>query len=147
VETPDAAPAAGDASVVTLAPAPPIVGACKPGDVTDCTTKCEKLKNQSSCVNLGIMFANGDGVTRDTGKATTLFQAACNASSGAGCERFGLALHSGSGIVQDLPRAGDTFKKGCDLKNADSCNQLALMNIRGELGPKDTVKAVAGFQK
>jgi TPR repeat protein len=40
-----------------------------------------------------------------------------------------------------------TFQKGCDLRNAVSCNQLALMNVRGEGVPKDTVKAVSLFQK
>lgn len=149
VEVPDAA-AAGDAAVVASATptaSPPIVGACKPGDVADCTAKCEKQKNQSSCVNLGLMFASGTGVAKDNNKAATLFQGACNGNVGAGCERFGVALHNGLGIQTDLPRAADTFKKGCDLKNASACNQLALMNVRGEGGPKDTVKAVAGFQK
>jgi Sel1 repeat len=144
----DAAPAADAAVVASAAPAsPPIIGACKAGDLADCTSKCEKLKSQTSCVNLGIMFADGNGVARDTGKASTLFQGACNAGVGAGCERFGTALHNGSGIVADQPRAADTFKKGCDLRNAVACNQLALMNVRGEGGAKDTVKAVSLFSK
>ena len=149
VEVPDAAPAE-DASVVAAATptaSPPIIGACKTGDLADCTTKCEKQKNQSSCVNLGLMFAGGTGVAKDNNKAATLFQGACTGNVGAGCERFGVALHNGLGIQADLPRAADTFKKGCDLKSASACNQLALMNVRGEGGPKDTVKAVAGFQK
>lgn len=148
VEVADAAPAA-DAAVAAATPtaSPPIVGACKAGDLADCQNKCEKLKNQSSCVNLGLMFASGQGVAQDNNKAATLFQGACNGSIGSGCERFGVALHNGLGIQADLPRAADTFKKGCDLKSASACNQLALMNVRGEGGPKDTVKAVAGFQK
>lgn len=145
VETPDAA--AASASVATIATTAPIIGACKPGDLADCQNKCEKLKNQSSCVNLGLMFQDGTGVPRDTGKATTLFQGACNAGVGAGCERFGSALLNGSGIVADAPRAADTFKKGCDLRNASSCNRLALMNVRKEGGQTDTVKAVALFEK
>ena len=148
VEVPDAAPAADAAVVATPVPTSgPIIGACKAGDLADCTNKCEKLKNQSSCVNLGIMFGTGEGVGRDTGRAATLFQGACNAGVAAGCARFGEALHNGLGIQADQPRALETFKKGCDLKNATACNQLALMNVRGEGGPKDTVKAVSLFQK
>jgi TPR repeat protein len=147
VETPDAAVADAAVAAATPTASPPIIGACKPGDLADCQSKCEKLKNQSSCVNLGIMFATAQGVAQDNNKAATLFQGACNGNIGAGCERFGVALHNGLGIQQDLPRAADTFKKGCDLKSASACNQLALMNVRGEGGPKDTVKAVAGFQK
>lgn len=147
VETPDAAPLDAAVAATPVPASPPIVGACKAGDLADCTNKCEKLKNQSSCVNLGIMFANGEGVARDTGKASTLFQGACTAGIGSGCERFGSALRNGSGIQSDLPRAAETFKKGCDLKNAVACNQLALMNVRGEGIPKDTVKAVTLFQK
>jgi TPR repeat protein len=148
VEVPDAAPVA-DAAVAAATPtaSPPIVGACKPGDLADCTTKCQTQKNQSSCVNLGLMFASGQGVAQDNNKAATLFQGACAGNVGSGCERFGVALHNGLGIQADLPRAADTFKKGCDLRSASACNQLALMNVRGEGGPKDTVKAVAGFQK
>ena len=147
VEAPDAAVDPDAGVVATTVPSPPIVGACKPGDLADCTAKCQVQKNQSSCVNLGIMFLNGDGVARDTGKAATLFQGACNAGVGAGCDRFGLALHSGVGIVSDLPRAATTFSKGCDLRNADACNQIALMNVRGDGIPKDTVKAVTLFSK
>ena len=148
VEVPDAAPAADAAVALTPTASPPIIGACKAGDLADCTNKCQVLKNQSSCVNLGIMFQNGDsGAVRDTGKDTTLFQGACNAGIGAGCERFGIALKNGSGIVADTPRALDTLKKGCDLRNAASCNEFALMNVRGEGGPKDTVKAVTFFNK
>ncbi len=146
VEVADAAPAAS-VSVATPGTSAPIIGACKPGDLADCTNKCTNLKNQSSCVNLGIMFQDGTGVARDTGKASTLFQGACNAGVGAGCERFGSALLAGSGIVADAPRAADTFKKGCDLRNAVACNRLALMNIRKEGGQSDTVKAVGLFQK
>lgn len=147
VDVPDAAPAA-DAGALAVVPASaPIVGACKPNDVADCTNKCQTLKSQPSCVNLGIMFANGTGVPRDTGKAATLFQGACNAGVAAGCDHFGLALLTGQGIQTDQPRAADTFKKGCDLKNAEACNRLALMAERAQGGPKDPVKAVSFFQK
>jgi TPR repeat protein len=144
-ETPDASDT--DAGAAQVAASQPIVGACKPNDVADCTNKCEKLKNQSSCVNLGIMFANGTGVARDDGHAATLFQGACNAGIGAGCDHFGLALQFGRGIQQDLPRAIETLKKGCDLRNAEACNRRALMAERAQGGPKDSVTAVTFYQK
>lgn len=137
----------GDAGVATLEAGTPIIGACKVNDVADCTNKCQKLNNQSSCVNLGIMFANGTGVPQDTGKAATLFQGACNAGIAAGCDHVGLALQFGRGIQTDLPRAMTTFQKGCDLKNAEACNRLALMAERGQGAPKDAVKAVTFYQK
>lgn len=145
VETPDAA--VPDAAVAAQPASPPIVGACKAGDVADCTNKCEKQKNQSSCVNLGIMVLGGEGVPRDAAKAATLFQGACNGGVGVGCDRFGIALQGGTGIQQDLPRAADIFRKGCDLKNAEACNRVALMNSRGQGIPKDNAKAVALLQK
>ena len=146
----DAAPAADDAADAGIATAPssgPIIGACKPNDLADCKNKCEVLKNQSSCVNLGLMFANGTGVPADQGRAATLFQGACNASVGAGCDHFGLALQFGRGIQSDQARAIDTFKKGCDLHNAEACNRRALMAERGQGGPKDSVTAVSFYQK
>ena len=146
VETPDAA-AADAGAAPALASSQPIVGACKPNDLADCTNKCEKLKNQSSCVNLGIMFANGVGVAKDTGRAATLFQGACGAGIGAGCDHFGLALQFGQGIQQDVPRAIETLKKGCDLKNAEACNRRALMADRAQGSPKDPVTAVSFYQK
>src|SRR5260221_397231 len=112
-QTPDASDDAGDGAVA-VAPSAPIIGACKPNDLADCTNKCQNLKNQGSCVNLGIMFANGTGVAKDTGKAATLFQGACNGGVASGCDHFGLALLTGQGIQTDQPRAADTFKKGCD---------------------------------
>jgi TPR repeat protein len=146
VEAPDAS-AADAGAAQTLGSSPPIIGACKPNDLADCTNKCEKLKNQSSCVNLGIMFANGVGVAKDAGHAATLFQGACNAGIGAGCDHFGLALQFGQGIQQDLPRAIETLKKGCDLHNAEACNRRALMADRAQGGPKDPVTAVTFYQK
>jgi TPR repeat protein len=98
-------------------------------------------------VNLGIMFANGVGVAKDTGRAATLFQGACGAGIGAGCDHFGLALEFGQGIQQDLPRAIETLKKGCDLKNAEACNRRALMAERAQGSPKDPVTAVSFYQK
>src|SRR5690242_20615023 len=77
-QTPDAAADDAGDSGLAVAPSAPIIGACKPNDLADCTNKCQTLKNQGSCVNLGIMFANGTGVGKDTGKAATLFQGACN---------------------------------------------------------------------
>jgi TPR repeat protein len=146
VETPEAGPDDAGAPQA-VASGQPIVGACKPNDVADCTNKCEKQKNQSSCVNLGIMFANGTGVTKDLGHAATLFQGACNGGIGAGCDHFGLALEFGQGIQQDLPRAIETLKKGCDLRNAEACNRRALMAERAQGGPKDPVTAVSFYQK
>src|SRR3954447_9497175 len=114
-EVADAAPSASAAPSATVVAG---IATCKAGDVADCTNKCTNLKSQPSYVVLGLMFQSGNGVGTDKGKATTLFQGACNAGSGSGCENFGLALRSGSGIIADPPRAGDTFKKGCDLRNA-----------------------------
>ncbi|HEY8080059.1 MAG TPA: tetratricopeptide repeat protein [Labilithrix sp.] len=153
-----AAPDTSDAAVATqtdeagtdagqVSASGPIIGACKPNDVADCTNKCQVQHNQSSCVNLGIMFANGAGVPKDLGKAATLFQGACNAGIAAGCDHFGLALQFGQGIQQDLPRAIDTLTKGCNLGNAESCNRRALMAERAQGGPKDPVTAVTFYQK
>ena len=147
----DAAPApaddGGDAGLAVAPASGAIIGACKPNDLADCTNKCQVLKNQSSCVNLGLMFANGTGVGKDVNKAATLFQGACNAGVGAGCDHFGLALLTGAGIQQDMPRAQDILKKGCDLRSAEACNRRALMSERAQGGPKDSVTAVSFYQK
>ncbi len=141
------ADAAADTDAGAVVASKPIVGACKFNDLADCTNKCEVQKNQSSCVNLGIMFANGQGVARDTGKAATLFQHACDAGIGAGCDHFGLALEFGQGIQQDLPRAITTLEKGCNLGNSESCNRRALMAERAQGSPKDSVTAVKFYEK
>ena len=118
VEAPDAAPAA-DAAVAAATPtaSPPIVGACKPGDLADCQNKCEKLKNQSSCVNLGLLFASGEGVAKDNNKAATLFQGACKATS-ARAASVSASRSTTAAASRPIFPAPPTLQKGCDLKNA-----------------------------
>ncbi|MCI6343253.1 MAG: sel1 repeat family protein [Campylobacter sp.] len=46
--------------------------------------------NMSGCFNLGIMYANGNGVEKDLGKAAELFKKACDSGNMRGCHNLGV---------------------------------------------------------
>ncbi|CAA6815051.1 MAG: Unknown protein [uncultured Sulfurovum sp.] len=51
------------------------------------TTVCEKGKMEA-CYNLGLMYAQGEGITKNKAKAIELFQKACDGGIEEGCENY-----------------------------------------------------------
>ncbi|MCI6564383.1 tetratricopeptide repeat protein, partial [Campylobacter sp.] len=58
--------------------------------------------NMSGCFNLGIMYANGNGVEKDLGKAVELFKKACDGGNMRGCHNLGVMYTNGNGVEKDL---------------------------------------------
>ena len=57
--------------------------------------------NMSGCFNLGIMYANGNGVEKDLGKAAELFKKACDSDIADGCRMLGALYANGNGVEKD----------------------------------------------
>ena len=79
------------------------------------------------CNLLGIMYETGEGVTRDAGRALTLFRKACEGGIMQSCNRLGVMYGTGVGVTQDLGRAVTFFQKACDGGETQSCSQLELL--------------------
>ena len=57
-----------------------------------------------SCVDLGILYFNGDSVKQDYKKANELFSKACEMRNASGCYNLGLLYYNGVGVKQDYKK-------------------------------------------
>ncbi|MDP3460137.1 MAG: toll/interleukin-1 receptor domain-containing protein, partial [Hyphomonas sp.] len=73
------------------------------------------------CGNLGVVYANGDGVTQDYTEARRFFNKACNGGAAWSCRDLGLVYYYGHGVVQDYAEARRLFTKACDGGDASGC--------------------------
>ena len=79
-----------------------------------------------SCVDLGILYFNGDSVKQDYKKASELYNKACEMGNASGCHNLGLLYFNGDGVKQDYNKAMEFFGKACDLGHQKGCT---LINI------------------
>ena len=68
----------------------------------------------AGCTNLGIMYANGDGVEKNEQKAVELYKKACDGGEMAGCTNLGFMYANGNGVEKNEQKAAELFKKACD---------------------------------
>ena len=57
--------------------------------------------NAGACVDLGLMYDNGEGVKQDYKKAVEFFQKACDGGDAAGCHNLGIRYHEGEGVKRN----------------------------------------------
>ena len=81
-----------------------------------------------SCVSLGSMYNNGDGVKRDSFKAVKLYKKACDSGFANGCSHLGLMYYYGRGVKQDSSKAIKLFKKACEARDFDGCENYKILN-------------------
>ena len=96
---------------------------CKPGDLADCTAQCGR-QHAGSCVNLGFMYEDGEGVNKDKPKAAALYKQACDGADSGGCNELGAMYSDGSGVNKDEARAAALFKLACDGGSPYGCRNL-----------------------
>jgi TPR repeat protein len=120
---------------------------CKPGDFDDCNKKCDS-KNYGSCVVLGRMYKNGEGVSvSDPDKAFNLFKKACDGNDLIGCVEQGRMHETGSGTPKDNEKALRLYGRACDAKVADGCFEVAGSYYYGVGVTKDVDKSLGFYEK
>jgi TPR repeat protein len=77
--------------------------------------------NATACSDLGLLYANGDGVPRDLTRAASLCQQACDGGEALGCLNLGVSYHNGEGVTRDLERAAILLQLACDGGVAEAC--------------------------
>jgi len=80
------------------------------------------------CLNLGIIYQYGKGVTTDLDKAVRLYQKACDGGEAEGCFNLGSAYFNGDGVARDIDKAMKLFQKACDGGDMEGCNVLQRFN-------------------
>ena len=80
-----------------------------------------------ACRNLGVMYAEGVGVSPDPKRATALFAQACNGKNLSACNHLALALTEGMGVDKNPQRAVEVYQQACDGGYMMACRNLGLM--------------------
>lgn len=85
----------------------------KKGDEEVCVAQCAS-GDQSGCVALGLLHAEGRLLVKDELKAAKLFEVACTGGVAPGCTHLGELLAASRGVSKDEARAAALYTKACD---------------------------------
>jgi TPR repeat protein len=99
-------------------------------DPTELAGKLDKqcvAGNLEACRALGVMYAEGVGVSPDPKRATALFAQACNGKNMSACNHLALALSEGMGVDRNPQRAVEVYQQACDGGHMMACRNLGLM--------------------
>lgn len=89
--------------------------------------------------NLGMMYESGIGVPKDLEKALKYYRSAEELGSESSTYNLGRIYYFGAGVEKNINLAYELLMKS--KKKAESAYLLAMMNLKGEVGEKDTAKA------
>jgi uncharacterized protein len=108
--------------------------------------KASDKGNTSAMVELGVMFATGNGVAKDEAQARKLFERAAEGGNARGVTNLS-ALSGDAGAPSDPVRSRALLIKAAENNSAEAQYQLGLMYANGTGGPKDDVAARSLFEK
>jgi TPR repeat protein len=100
-----------------------------------------------ACRALGVMYAEGTGVSPDPRRATTLFTQSCNGGNLKACYHLALDLAEGLGAERQPSKAVEAYQKACDGGYKLACRNLGLMLRDGRGVTADLVRADALLDK
>lgn len=80
----------------------------------------------AACIELGEMYATGNRVTRDMGRAAELFQQACTLGAADVCNRLGEIFERGQELEGGMTRAEELFRQACNGGSPPGCLNLGL---------------------
>ena len=93
------------------------------------------------------MYANGRGVAQDNGRASALYQRACDGGDKPGCVSLGFMFEFGRGVSQDESRALALYQGACVDNIVVGCTNLGLMYANGRSVAKDEGRAVTLYRR
>ncbi len=97
--------------------------------------------NSDAQVNLGYMYARGQGTRPDQQEAFRLYLLSAQQGNGEGMNALGYKYQFGTGIAVDLVQAISWYCKAIEHGNPRALNNLAGLYDRGEGVPQDIVVA------
>ena len=88
--------------------------------------------NSTSCYNMGLMYANGDGVDKDDLKALAFYKKACETNYYKSCSSVALLYEESQSIGIDMKKAFKYYTKACGGEDAFACHNLAIYYSKKE---------------
>ena len=107
----------------------------------------EKENDVRSIRNLGIMYASGIGVNKDTNKAITLLKKASNGGDSYAGYSLGNIYSQGDGVEKDFKEAAIWFEKAANAGDVKSSYNLGYLYTYGDGVKKDSKKAFFWYEK
>jgi TPR repeat protein len=101
--------------------------------------------SSSAMVELGVLYATGNGVAKDEAQARLLFEKAANAGNPRGLKN--LAAIGGGGATADPVRMRAILAKSAEANSSEAQYQLGMMMAEGIGGPRDDAAARVLFEK
>lgn len=97
--------------------------------------------------NLGWMFSEGRGVSRDDGEAIKLFRKAADAGNADAMRNLGFMYGAGRGVPRDDDEAAKLYRKAADLGHAVAMSDLGVMYADGRIVARDDEVAKLFFRR
>jgi TIR domain/Sel1 repeat len=105
------------------------------------------LGESKGCNAIGLLFENGEGVSRDIQKSAALYQKGCTGGNAAACSNLSRFYQNGIGVQRDSQKAALLDEVGCNGGSLEGCMGLGLLYETGSGVPKDLQKASVLYQK
>jgi tetratricopeptide (TPR) repeat protein len=104
-------------------------------------------ENLIGCYNLGVLYANGQGVDQDYARARSLYQKACDGGLVSSCTGLGYLFSNGQGAPPDYAQARALFQRACDGGDMLGCHNLGALYQNGQGVARDYAHARALYQQ
>ncbi|HEX2117385.1 MAG TPA: tetratricopeptide repeat protein, partial [Alphaproteobacteria bacterium] len=98
--------------------------------------------NADAQVQLGFMYARGDGVKADQAEAMRLYEQAAAQGNAEGMNAIGYKYDYGTGVPRDAAAAMSWYRKAIDHGSPRALNNLAIMYHQGRGIPADRAEAL-----
>jgi TPR repeat protein len=145
-----AAPATPSASPKVVSSMPNCFNAFSEKTWTAALLSCTReanAGNQSAQRNLGAIYDQGLGVTKDAGKAAIWYRKAAETGNRDATFQLATMYEDGRGVPQDSKQALDWYRKAALLGDADSQLKLGRAYADGKMVNRDDGEASAWFQR
>lgn len=97
--------------------------------------------------NLGICYANGEGVPQDYVEAAKWYRKAANQGNAMAQYNLGLCYYNGKGVPQDYAEAVKCFRRAAEQGYANAQNILGVCYAKGKGVPQDYAEAAKWYRK
>ena len=103
--------------------------------------------NTTAQVNLGVMYAKGQGVPKDEAEAVKWWRKAAEQGESQAQVNLGVMYFNGQGVPKDEAEGAKWFRKAAEQSNAHAQYRLGTMYTNGDGVPKDEAEGVKWFRK
>jgi TPR repeat protein len=103
--------------------------------------------NAEAMFNLGLLYANGQGVTQDYVRAREWYEKAAEKGFPSAMGNLGVLYHNGQGVTQDYVRAREWYEKAAEKGFPRAMGNLGLLYHNDQGVAQDYAKAREWYEK